>query len=81
MPLDESDVTLVLNPKYQKYLEFDRKKQKIRIMYGYWDEENKKKVRLTLPADIPEELKLFVVANISLTLRNISSSSFKSFTT
>ena len=30
-------------------------------MYGYWDEENKKKVRLNLPADIPEELKLFVV--------------------
>ena len=62
MILDESDITLVLNPKYQKFLEFDNKKQKIKIVdKRYWDEEKKKRVRLNLPDDIPEELKLFVV--------------------
>ena len=62
MILDESDITLVLNPKYQKFLEFDNKKQKIKIVdKRYWDEEKKKRVRLNLPDDIPEELKPFVV--------------------
>ena len=45
MILDESDITLVLNPKYQKFLEFDNKKQKIKIVDKYyWDEEKRDSV-------------------------------------
>ena len=59
--LDESDITLVLNPKLRKYFEFDKKKQEIKLVDKYyWDEETKKNVKWKLPDDLPEELKPFV---------------------
>ena len=68
--IDESDVTLVLDPKYQKYLEFDEKNQNIRIMKIIWDEQENKSTELVLPDDLPEELKLFVVKDGSSYLIN-----------
>ena len=61
MMLDESDITLVLNPKLRKYFEFDKNKQEIKLVDKYyWDEEKKKNVEWKLPDDLPEELKPFV---------------------
>ena len=56
MMLDESDITLVLNPKFKKYFEFEKNKQEIKLMDKYyWDEEAKKNVEWKLPDDLPEE--------------------------
>ena len=83
--LDESDITLVLNPKLRKYFEFDKNKQEIKLVDKYyWDEEKKKNVEWKLPDDLPEELKPFIKKlmmmniNILSTVKNISLILFKS---